>query len=266
MTAAEGTQPRGVPAPLQRLRARLAAGEPLLGPVLTLPSAPVAALLAASGFDWLWIDLEHGAIGLETAQQMILASRGTQAVPLVRLPWQEPWLVKPLLDAGAMGVITPMVESAEQAARAVAALRYPPAGIRGFGPTLAPARWGLSVADYGAAADGALLTVVQIETAAAVEQIEQIVAVPGLDLVFVGLYDLSASLGLLGQLDHPRVEAAALRVLAAAQAAGVAAGTISLDPATVRRRLEQGFSFMAVATDASLLTGAARRVQAELGR
>ena len=106
----------------------------------------------------------------------------------------------------------------------------------------------------------------QIETAAAVEQIEQIVAVPGLDLVFVGLYDLSASLGLLGQVDHPLVEAAALRVLAAARAAGVAAGTISLDPATVRRRMEQGFSFLAVATDGSLLTGAARQVLAELGR
>ncbi len=258
--------PDATPASLQRFRARLAAGESLLGAVLTLASAPVASLLAASGFDWLWIDLEHGAISLESAQQMIWASQGTAAVPLVRVPWHEPWLVKPLLDAGAMGVITPMVESAEQAATAVAALRYPPAGMRGYAPTLAPARWGLSVADYAAVADRALLAIVQIETAAAVQRIEQIVAVPGLDLVFVGLYDLSGSLGLLGQVEHPLVEAAAQRVLDAAQRAGVAAGTIALDPATRRRRLEQGFSFVAVATDGSLLTGAARQVLAELGR
>ena len=257
---AAADNPPAIPASLQRFRQRLASGEPLLGPVLTLASAPVASLLAASGFDWLWIDLEHGAISLETALQMIWASRGTDAVPLVRVPWHEPWLVKPLLDAGAMGVITPMVETAAQAATAVAALRYPPAGVRGFAPTLAPARWGLSVADYAAAADGALLAIVQIETAAAVERIEEIVAVPGLDLVFVGMYDLSGSLGLLGQVDHPLVEAAALRVLEAARRAGVAAGTIALDPATIRRRLEQGFSFMAVATDGSLLTGSARQL------
>lgn len=255
-----------LPAGLQRFRARLAAGESLLGPVLTLASAPVAALLAASGFDWLWIDLEHGAINVESAQQMIWASQGTAAVPLVRVPWHEPWLVKPLLDAGAMGVITPMVESAEQAVTAVAALRYPPAGIRGYAPTLAPARWGLSATDYRASADGALLAIVQIETARAVEQIDAIVAVPGLDLVFVGLYDLSGSLGVLGQVDHPLVEAAALRVLQAARRAGVAAGTIALDPATMRRRLEQGFSFVAVATDGSLLTASARQVLAALGR
>jgi len=101
---------------------------------------------------------------------------------------------------------------------------------------------------------------VQIETAAAVERIEEIVAVPGLDLVFVGMYDLSGSLGLLGQVDHPLVEAAARKVLDAARRAGVAAGTISLDPATIRRRLEQGFSFMAVATDGSLLTGSASQL------
>jgi 4-hydroxy-2-oxoheptanedioate aldolase len=154
-----------------------------------------------------------------------------------------------------MGIITPMVNSAKEAYQAVAAVRYPPHGVRGFGPAMAPARWGVKGAGaYAKVADNEILAIAQIEHIAAVDAIDEIVSVPGLDLVFVGMYDLSASMGLLGQVDHPSVVSAARRVLVAAQRAGVAAGVIALEQETIRRRREEGFQFIAVTTDTVLLS------------
>lgn len=240
---------------LQRLKGKLRAGEPSYGVILQLACPTVAALLAAQGFDWVWVDTEHGAISVETAQLMIQASQGTDAVPLVRIAENLPWLAKAHLDAGAMGIITPMVNSAKEAYQAVAAVRYPPHGVRGFGPAMAPARWGVKGAGaYAKVADNEILAIAQIEHIAAVDAIDEIVSVPGLDLVFVGMYDLSASMGLLGQVDHPSVVSAARRVLVAAQRAGVAAGVIALEQETIRRRREEGFQFIAVTTDTVLLS------------
>ena len=240
---------------LQRLKVKLRAGETSYGVILQLACPTVAALLAAQGFDWVWVDTEHGAISVETAQLMIQASQGTDAVPLVRIAENLPWLAKAHLDAGAMGIITPMVNSAKEAYQAVAAVRYPPHGVRGFGPAMAPARWGAKGAGaYAKVADNEILAIAQIEHIAAVDAIDEIVSVPGLDLVFVGMYDLSASMGLLGQVDHPSVVSAARRVLVAAQRAGVAAGVIALEQETIRRRREEGFQFIAVTTDTVLLS------------
>ncbi|MFS6826618.1 HpcH/HpaI aldolase family protein [Cyanobium sp. ATX 6F1] len=227
----------------------------------------VAALLSSQGFDWIWIDTEHGSISVETVQMMIQASQGTDAVPLVRLAENFSWMAKAHLDAGAMGIITPMINSATDACDSVAALRYPPQGIRGFGPAMAPTRWRTKDAkSYAAVADQEILAIAQIEHITAVDAIDEIVAVPGLDLVFVGMYDLSASLGLLGQVDHPSVVAAAHRVLESAQRAGVAAGVIALEPEAIRQRREEGFQFIAVTTDTVLLSEGACGLLNELQR
>ncbi|MCW5619790.1 MAG: hypothetical protein KIS79_01610, partial [Burkholderiales bacterium] len=129
-------------APINRVKSLLRSGGVAIGPILQLPSPPLVSLLAHAGFDWLWIDMEHSPIGIETVQLMIDATKGTPTVPLVRIPWNHHWLAKPVLDVGAMGVVTPTVNTRSEAAAAVAALRYPPQGVRGFGPTIAAARWG----------------------------------------------------------------------------------------------------------------------------
>lgn len=196
-------------APINRVKSVLQSGGVAIGPIVQLPSPPMMSLLARAGFDWLWIDMEHGPIGIETAQLMIDATKGTPTVPLARIAWNHHWLAKPVLDAGAMGVVTPTVNTRAEAIAAVAALRYPPEGNRGSGPTMAAARWGLSAMDYARVANQEILAILLIEDIRAVENIEEIVSVRGVDVVFVGLFDLSGSMGLLGQVTHPQVEAAA---------------------------------------------------------
>jgi 4-hydroxy-2-oxoheptanedioate aldolase len=134
--------------PINPLKARLAADRPAVGLLVSMPSVHATQVLAACGFDWLFFDMEHGPIGIESAHAMIAATNGTRTAPVVRVPWNVPWLIKPVLDAGAMGVIVPMIRSAAEAEAAVRAVRYPPTGERGFGPFYAPARYGLTMQTY----------------------------------------------------------------------------------------------------------------------
>lgn len=165
-----------------------------------------------------------------------------------------------------MGVITPFVNTKEEAAAAVAGLRYPPEGVRGFLPTFAASRWDLSLSEYVKVANKEILAIMLIEHYEAVEHIEEILSVPGVDVVFVGMYDLSGSMGVLGQTTHPKVEAAAQKVLAAAKKARVAAGIISLTTEDANKRIEQGFQFIAVAVDALLLTSSAKDLVGQIKR
>jgi 4-hydroxy-2-oxoheptanedioate aldolase len=251
---------------LNRVKEMLQTGKVTIGPIVQIPSGPVASLLSRSGFDWLWIDMEHGGISIETTQLMIDATKGSPTVPLVRIPWNHHWLAKPVLDAGAMGVVTPLVNTKEEAASSVAALRYPPEGVRGFGPSFAAARWGLTVPEYAKVANKEILAIIQIEDIEAVNRIEEILSVSGVDLVFIGMFDLSGSMGLLGQTSHPKVEEAAQRVLAAAKRARVPAGIIALTPDDINKRIAEGFQFIAVSTDALLLTSAARSLIGQIKR
>jgi 2-keto-3-deoxy-L-rhamnonate aldolase RhmA len=253
-------------ATINRVKELLLAGKPTIGAICQLPSAPAMALLSQVGFDWLWLDMEHGAVNIETVQLMVQATKGTPTVPLVRIPWNHHWLAKPVLDTGAMGVITPFVNTKEEAAASVAGLRYPPEGVRGFLPTFAALRWGLSVPEYLKVANKEILAIVLIEHHEAVEHIEDILSVLGVDVVFVGMFDLSGSMGLLGQTGHPRVEEAAQKVLAAAKKARVAAGIISLTPEEINKRIDQGFQFIAVSIDAALLTSAAKGLVEQIKR
>ncbi len=252
--------------PINRVKEMLQTGKVTIGPIVQIPSGPVASLLSRSGFDWLWIDMEHGGITIETAQLMIDATKGSPTIPLVRIPWNHHWLAKPVLDAGAMGVITPLGNTKEEASSSVAALRYPPEGVRGFGPSFAAARWGLSVPAYAKVANREILAIVQIEDIEAVNRIDEILSVPGIDLVFIGMFDLSGSMGLLGQTSHPKVEEAAQRVLAAAKRSKVPAGIIALTPDEINKRIGEGFQFIAVSTDALLLTSAARGLIGQIKR
>jgi 4-hydroxy-2-oxoheptanedioate aldolase len=161
-------------ATINPLKARLVAGKSAVGLLVSMPSVHATQVLAAAGFDWLFFDMEHGPIGIESAHAMITATNGTPCAPIVRVPWNVHWLVKPVLDAGAMGIIFPMIRSAADAEQAVRAVRYPPAGERGFGPFYAPARFGLTMQTYAEPADREILCILLIEHKDAIEDIDAI--------------------------------------------------------------------------------------------
>lgn len=264
LSAAWGQQVQKITA--NRAKELLQGGKPAFGVLIQLPSAPVAEVLARAGFDWLWIDMEHGPLSLETVYSMIQATSGTETVPIVRVPWNLHWLAKPVLDMGAMGIIMPLVTTKEEATQAVKALRYPPEGVRGFGPSLAALRWGLSVPEYVKIANHEIMAILLIEHIDAVDRIEEILSVPGVDLVMIGPFDLSGSMGLLGQVKHPKVEEAVDKVLADAKNAKVPAGILALTPDDITRRLQQGFQFLIVGTDTGFLTAGAKSILGQIRR
>ena len=249
-----------------RVKALLKAGKPALGVVMTLPSPLAVEILAQAGFDWMWIDLEHTALNLETVHRMIQATQGTETVPIVRVSLNLHWLAKPVLDMGAMGVIMPQVSSKQEAVDAVQALRYPPEGVRGMGAGFAALRWGLSIPEYLKIANKEIMSILLIEHVEAVNRIDEILTVPGIDLIFVGPFDLSASMGLLGQATHTRVEEAIQKVLVAAKKANMPAGIPALTPDDANRRIQQGFQFIMVGSDTGFLTAGAKGILGQIKR
>ncbi len=197
------------------LKHKLAAGQTTYGLIITLGSTELTELACTLGLDWLWIDLEHSGMGLETAQMLMHTMQFSDLTPVVRIQWNDAALVKRVLDIGAHAVVFPMVSSADEAQTAVQATKYPPQGIRGVGGHRAQ-RLGLDGEQYRATANDETMVIVQCETAEAVENIEQIVAVPGVDVLFLGPYDLSMSMGIGGQFQHPDFLAAVDKVLAGA--------------------------------------------------
>lgn len=196
--------------------------------VCTIPSATVTQALAAAGSDAVIIDMEHGAVDYGSAHAMIAATAGTSCAPLVRVAENDPAQVKRILDLGAEGIVFPLIRTAEDAAKAVASLRYPPNGNRGFGPFIAHSRWGTSLMDYRETVDGKLVCCLLVETRDAIENIEAICAVPGIDLVIPAQFDLSTDLGISGQFNHPDFQAALARVEHAANAAGLPLGNVAM--------------------------------------
>lgn len=241
----------------ERLRT---ADRPLIG-MWVVSGSPIAAEIAAgSGLDLLLIDGEHSANTLESIQQQLQVVAAFPVFPLVRVPFGDAVVIKQVLDLGAQNLIVPMVSSAEQAAALVQAVRYPPQGVRGVGSALArSSRWN-RIDDYLAQANDSVSLTVQIESAEAVEQADEILAVDGVDAVFVGPADLSASLGLLGQQGHPTVVSAVERVLDAATAAGKPAGVNAFDPVMAEHYLDRGASFVLVGADVSLLARASEQL------
>ncbi|MEV1129971.1 HpcH/HpaI aldolase/citrate lyase family protein [Agromyces sp. NPDC049794] len=236
---------------------RLAASDrPLAGMWVCSGSPLIAEIAAGSGLDWLLIDGEHSPNSLESILAQLQAVAAYPATSLVRPPYGDVVTIKQYLDLGVQNLLVPMVDSAAHAAEMVRAVRYPPAGVRGVGSALARAsRWN-RVPEYLADAASTISLTVQIESAAAVEHVEEILAVDGVDAIFVGPSDLAASMGLLGQQEHPDVVAAAERCIQAAVAAGKPAGVNAFAPAVADRYLDAGASFVLVGADVAMLARA----------
>jgi 4-hydroxy-2-oxoheptanedioate aldolase len=248
------------------LKKALAEGRPVVGATVTLPNVDSALTLANAGFDFLWIEMEHAPITLESLREILLATRGARAVPIARVPANEVWLAKRVLDAGSLGVVFPFTSSRELAERAVAACRYPPLGVRGFGPGLATSRYGMGASDYVRFANDNVVVVVIVEEKQAIENVDAIASVPGIDVLFVGVNDLSYSLGVGGRTTDPLVEQALVKVLEAGRRNHVAVGYPTGNPTEINRRIAQGFRFFQASSDVSLLAGAARDMLAKVER
>jgi 4-hydroxy-2-oxoheptanedioate aldolase len=246
---------------LGSLRRSLAEGRPTLGYLVTTPSVQIVQALARTGVDWLMLDTEHAPVGIESVAAMVAATGGTPATPIVRVPAARPELVKPVLDCGALGVVFPQISSREEAEAAVQTVRYAPTGQRGYGPTYAALRWGLTNLDYLRAANDAVLSVVLIESPAGVDALDDILTVDGLDVVAVARGDLSQSLGVAGQFDHPRLREVVARAEAKILAHGkVALGGIAFSPDDARAMIARGHRFVVLGSDAGLISGAAQRM------
>ena len=235
--------------------ARLQRGERLIGTLLSLPSPELAEVAAASGFDWLWVDMEHGLIGPVEAQRMIQAA-GERCAAVVRIPEQAEMWVKKALDSGAAGVIIPHLDSAEQAARAVRWGKYPPAGGRSVGFTRANL-YGQRFDESLASANAGTALIAQVEHIDGVQNIEAIAAVAGVAGVLIGPFDLSASLNKAGRLDDPEVRAAIDRVRNVCAVKGMPLGIYARDADAAREALDAGYSFVCVGIDAALYAAAA---------
>ena len=201
------------------VKKQLREGRPVIGASIAVNSIDVAAHMATLGFDFLWIEMEHSPITLETLRNMVLATRGLPALPFARVPVNEIWTAKRVLDAGVSGVVFPFTSTPELAQQAAAACRYPPLGRRGSGPNLARFCWP-DRDRYHDSADENVTVIIIIEEARAVERIEEIAATPGVDAMFIGTSDLSFSLGLRGDQNHPKLQEAIAKVVDAGKRHG----------------------------------------------
>ncbi|MDA8747696.1 aldolase/citrate lyase family protein [Litoreibacter sp.] len=211
----------------------------------TIASAAIPQAMAAAGADVIFIDLEHGGIDYAMAHAMIAATAGTGCAPLVRIAETNTILAKRALDMGAEGLVFPMIRTAEDAQDAVECLRYPPNGTRGFGPFLAHSRWQTDLLGYRDAIEPHLVCSLLIETRDAVENIDAICAVEGIDMIIPALFDLSTDLGIQGQFDHPDLIAALTKIETAAKAANLPLGGIALAEQQAKILLNRGYRLIA---------------------
>ncbi len=234
------------------VRAKLQAGESVLGVTISTPSIEVAALVATLGFDFLWVEMEHSPVTLETLRSIVLATRSLPAAVFARVPVIELWTAKRMMDQGVSGVIFPFASTGERARTAAAACRYPPLGKRGSGAGLATTTWP-EPDNYYDSADENMMTMIVIEEALAVENIEEIAATPGIDVLFIGTSDLSFSLGLRGRQEEPLLDEAIAKVVAAAKKHGKFLGRPAWSPELVAQYREQGFQVFQSHTELGLI-------------
>jgi 2-keto-3-deoxy-L-rhamnonate aldolase RhmA len=238
---------------LDPFREKLLRGEVCFGTAITFTDPTITELLAAE-LDFVWIDAEHNALSLESVQLHLMAVKGSQSFPLVRVAWNDPVLLKPVLDIGAPGVVIPLIRTAADAALAVAACRYPPKGIRGFGPRRG-SRYGRDGGpDYIAQADASIMVNVQIEHVDAVKNLDAILATDGLAGIVIGPNDLAGSMGLPGRPTHPDVLKSIDMVVARARAANKFVGIgSSADPDELADWVRRGVQWLMVGADFVLL-------------
>jgi 2-keto-3-deoxy-L-rhamnonate aldolase RhmA len=241
---------------VKSFKERLRQGKPLIGTLLSLGQPAVAEMLSRCGFDWLWIDMEHAPLSLEVTQQLLQA-KGELCAAFVRIPANDPVWIKHILDLGADGIIVPQVRTAEEAQRAVAASKYPPAGTRSVGIARAHG-YGMEFATYVQEANEQLMVILQVEHAEGVKNIHSIIAVDGVDAIIIGPYDLSGSFNKLGQIQDPEVQQAIETIFTVCKQQGMPIGIFALLPEQGKEYLKQGYDLLALGIDAHYLWSAAK--------
>jgi 4-hydroxy-2-oxoheptanedioate aldolase len=237
-------------------------GKTAVGGFLSIPHSFSAETMAHSGLDWLCVDMQHGCIDYSDAVTMLTAISTTAVTPFVRVPWNEPSMIMKVLDAGAYGVIVPMVSNRADAERAVSACRYPPVGIRSNGPNRAALYGG---PDYQKNADREMACVVMIETAEGIEKMEEIISTPGIDAVYIGPTDLALALGLPPVMDNddPKHVATVNRVLETCRRHKVIAAMHTMSAKYTQRYIDQGFQMVMLTSDRISI---ANYMKAEVGK
>ena len=229
------------------LKEKVNNGGAAVGCAISLDSLDVVELLSQVGFEWLWLDTEHSPLDIGAIQPLMQAIRRDDVTPIVRVEWNDLVQIKKALDIGAQGLIIPWINNVEQAEAAVQAAKYPPRGVRGFGPRRA-SNYGLDK-DYVATANDEVMIITQIETREAMDNFEEIVAVDGVDAFLIGPNDLAASFGHVGNPGHPEVEEAIVEIVERGKKAGVPAGIVAFTIEQAQRRLDQGFQLVNVGAD-----------------
>jgi 2-keto-3-deoxy-L-rhamnonate aldolase RhmA len=240
-----------------------AGAQPPLGTWVVSVSPIVAEAIGHAGFDWGVIDMEHTPLDMMDLVHMLQAVAGTKMIPVVRVPWNDAVTVKRVLDAGATTLLFPFVQNADEAVRAVAATRYPPQGVRGLAGMSRATRFG-TIPNYFNTANKQMGVLVQLETPKAVEQLEAIASVEGVDGIFLGPADLAAAMGHVGHLTHPAVMDLMAKAAQRCKSLGVPVGTVGGNPEMVAQFRAAGFDFVAIASDLGLLMQGAKAVLAAL--
>lgn len=252
-----------MPAPVNTFKQALAAGKQQIGCWSSFGEAVTAEIMGTAGFDWLVIDGEHAPNDIRSIRDQLVALATSPTEPVVRVPIGETWIIKQVLDAGAQTVLVPMVETAEQAAELVRACQYPPHGTRGVGATGARASGYGSVTEYIQTADAQICILLQVENRKGIENLDEILAVEGIDGIFIGPADLSTDMGYQGNSAHPEVRAMIADAIKRIKAAGKAPGILGVTEESTTAWNEMGAQFLAVGIDVLLLANAARALAAK---
>jgi 2-dehydro-3-deoxyglucarate aldolase len=249
------------------VKKKLARGEPVVGSWIAMDHPWVADLMGQCGFEFLVVELEHSVVELGALTSLFATIELHGVVPMARLSSVDPIQAKRVLEAGAYGLIFPMVNTAAEAEQAVASVKYPPLGRRGYGLGRAQ-DFGFGSKAYFEKANDETIVVLQVEHIDGVNNVDAILEVPGIDAIFLGPYDLSGSLGIPGQLGHPKVMAARKKVLAACQARGIPPGLhiVHPDAKLFREAIDEGFRFIAYGGDILYLGEACKKAMADIGR
>lgn len=247
-----------MPAPTNLLKQRFQAGDTTFGCWLSFAEAGPAEIMGTAGFDWLVIDSEHAPNDLRSIRDQLMALQASPSPTVVRVPVGEPWIIKQMLDVGAQSILVPMVESGEQAARMVRACTYPPKGIRGVGAASTRSSRFSTIEDYVQTADDQIALILQVENRAGIAALDDILAVEGVDCVFIGPADLAADMGHRGNPAHPEVHGVIVETLGRIAAAGKVPGILSLSDEVTESYVAAGARFVAVAIDVITLSRAAQ--------
>ena len=251
---------------MKNLKQRLLNGETLNGCWLNLGSAVTAEIVGLSGFDWVLIDLEHGAGSESTTLSQIQALEHTSAGVIVRAESTEPQRIHRVLDMGAEGVMCPKVRNAEEALKVVKGLHYPPFGNRGVAKMVRATQFGLNFNDYYAKSREQILGIVQIETTEVLNHLDEVAAIDGVDVLFIGPADLSMELGIFGQFEHPLFVEVLTNIVGAAKRAGKAAGILFFNPDDYQRYHNLGIRFLACGADATFVAEGARNMAGKMAK